>query len=93
MFSTRDILLFIHDSLITNNSDDDNDWDILDVEEKKKEERRLSYVSDEALKTRVYKNNDEFLHYRNFLIPFVIKLLFDTKFLMAGFPCTPKIPA
>ena len=63
MFSTRDLLLFIHDSLITNNSDDDNDWDILDVEEKKKEERRLSYVSDEALKTHVYENNDEFLHY------------------------------
>ena len=48
-------------------------------EKKEAEKIDACYVTDEAMTTAVYEDDDEFLKFWNFLIPFVSNLLLEHK--------------
>ena len=75
LFSTRDLLLHIHDAIALYHSEDVIGWDGDDDAVHEEETKDGIFVSDDDLKTKVYEKDDAFLKYRNFLIPYVSTLL------------------
>ena len=77
LFSTRDLLLHLHDAIALYHSEDVTGWDNDDEAEHEEEKRDGIFVPDVGLSSAVYKDDDAFLKYRNFIIPFVSKLLLE----------------
>ncbi len=66
LFSTRDLLLHLHDAIALYHSEDVTGWDNDDLDENEEEERHGIYIPDVDLSTAVYEDEDAFIQYRNF---------------------------
>ena len=66
LFSTRDLLLHLHDAIAFYHFKDVTGWDNDDLDKNEEEERHGIYIPHVDLSTAVYENEDAFIQYRIF---------------------------
>ena len=66
LYSSRDLLLFLHDAVFEQNTTFDIDWETSNDEGESIQLLPVTHVHEEAVKTKVHEKDDEFLQFQNF---------------------------